>query len=159
MSRSSNESTSSASESDVNVGVQSALNAIKAAMKCTLAINAIVLHHCDKATRTQMLDILDRYKMMCKGVFWVRPKKLTFLDYWVCFGAHALESFAKLEGAYKTMLDNMEKLESVKKHYGKKKTQQKVRRTCFSHGRSKKMKVESNACLKASKKKLSHLNL
>ena len=32
-----------------------------------------------------------------------------------------MKSSGKLEGAYETMLDNMKKMESVKKHYGNQK--------------------------------------
>ena len=69
MTRSSDESTSLATESDVNVGVQSTLHAIKTAMKSALAVYAIVLYHCDETTRTQMLHILHRYKTIGKRAF------------------------------------------------------------------------------------------
>ena len=83
---------------------------------------------------------------------------MAFLDDWKRLGAHALESFGKLEDAFKTVLNNMKKLESVEKLYGKKKTKHMVRQARMVSGGSKKLKAKSDARSKASKEKSAHLN-
>ena len=82
----------------------------------------------------------------------------------LCFGSNlsivTLKSSGKLEDTYETMLDNMKKMESVKKNYGNQKEKTGGTTNMLeSPSIKKKRKVESNACLKANKKKLSHPNV
>ena len=158
MTRSSDESTSLATESDVNVGVQSTLHAIKTAMKSALTVYAIVLNHCDETTRTQTLHILHRYKTICKRAFLVRQARLTFLAYWICFDAHVWKVLESWKVHMRQCWTIWRKWNRWRSTMATKKKQM-VRQTCLSHRRSKKRKVESNACLKANKKKLSHPNV
>ena len=147
----SDDSSSSTDTSVVNFGVKSAFYAIKAAMRGTLAVIMVLVHHTDEVSRNEMLQILNRHKKMCEWNSVVKPTRLAYLDDWKKLGTHALETIRNLEDAYKTVQNNMNKLETVEKLYGKKKTKEMIQATCSLA--SKTMKVKSEARSKSSKKK------
>ena len=121
MSSIADESSSSIDESDGEVGVKSALYAIRASMKSKLAMMMVVVTFCDATLRPQIQEILSRYKKMCEGNRLVKLTQVAYLYDWRCLGMYELESFRKLEDAYKTLLNNMNKIQSMEKLYGMKK--------------------------------------
>ena len=152
-SSSSDESSSSSEEPDVDVGVNSAFYAIKAAMQSTLSMITVVIPHCDEKTGIQLQDILHHNKMMIEVKHVAKPLRLAYLDDWKRLGKCALETFGKMETAHKTMENNMKKLKSVEELYGKKKTKRMVRAARRFPDRSTIVKAKSDARVRASKEK------
>ena len=159
MSCDSQESTSSADKLDVKIDVNSTLSMIKAAMKSTLPV--IMMSHvegqCDEATDTPTVFKLKRALQIGSQASYIRGTRLTYSDAWKGVSAHAKESLAKLQNAYEIMLNTKRKLICVEKLYGTEKAQQMLQQEYLSHGRSKPVKVKSNARSKASKEKSAHL--
>jgi len=148
MSSSSDESSSSGAESNLDVNVKSVLETIKAAMKSTLRVIMVVVHHCDEETRTQIEGILNRYKRMCNTTELVNSTRKAYFEDWERIGPHVLQIFTKLEDAYKTVENNMSKLQTVKHVYGQMETQEMLRAKC-----SKIIKAKNAARSKAGKEK------
>ena len=130
MSSSSDESSSSSAESNLDVNVKSVLETIKAAMKSTLRVIMVVVHHCDEETRTQIEGILHRYRKMCNTTELVNSTRKAYFEDWERIGPHVLQIFTKLEDAYKTVENNMAKLQTVEHVYGQMEAQEMLRATC-----------------------------
>ena len=96
---------------------------------------------------------------MYKDICPVEKPRVLCLDDWKKFGVRTIESFERLENAYKTLQNNIEEMKAVEKVYKNPKIQKMVKQACLNGSQSKIKMPKSDARVKAGKKKAAHLKI